>query len=186
MTHPVAQVNAGWPVPTWAGTHRARALEWAMPQKTDLRAYIDQLRTEGYTVRDDHGDDPVLIGPDGSAVETWREDYPYEQLMSRNSYEVEKYLLQIELLKFQYWTIDTGAKHVVVFEGRDAAGKGGTIKRFTEHLNPRALRVVALTKPTSTENGQWYLQRYVNHLPTAGGWGVAHRAIRSLGCGRDR
>ena len=139
-----------------------------MPQKMALRAYIDQLRTEGYTVRDDHGDDPVLIAPGGKAVETWREDYPYDELMTRNGYEVEKYLLQIELLKFQYWTIDSGAKHVVVFEGRDAAGKGGTIKRFTEHLNPRALRVVALTKPTSTENGQWYFQRYVNHLPTAG------------------
>jgi polyphosphate kinase 2 len=139
-----------------------------MPQKMALRAYIDQLRTEGYTVRDDHGDDPVLIAPGGKAVETWREDYPYDELMTRNGYEVEKYLLQIELLKFQYWTIDTGAKHVVVFEGRDAAGKGGTIKRFTEHLNPRALRVVALTKPTTTESGQWYMQRYVNHLPTAG------------------
>src|SRR6476469_8665900 len=139
-----------------------------MTQKMALRAYIDQLRTEGYTVRDDHGDDPVLIAPGGKAVETWREDYPYDELMTRNGYEVEKYLLQIELLKFQYWTIDTGAKHVVVFEGRDAAGKGGTIKRFTEHLNPRALRVVALTKPTSTESGQWYMQRYVNHLPTAG------------------
>ena len=139
-----------------------------MPQKMALREYIDHLRVEGYTVRDDHGDDPVLITPDGKAVETWREDYPYDHLMSRNSYEVEKYLLQIELLKFQYWTIDTGAKHVVVFEGRDAAGKGGTIKRFTEHLNPRAARVVALTKPTSTEGGQWYFQRYVNHLPTSG------------------
>jgi polyphosphate kinase 2 len=139
-----------------------------MPQKMDLRTYIDNLRTEGYTVRDDHGDDPILIAPDGSAVETWREDYPYDELMSRNSYEVEKYLLQIELLKFQYWSMDTGAKHVIVFEGRDAAGKGGTIKRFTEHLNPRAARVVALSKPTSTESGQWYFQRYVNHLPTSG------------------
>jgi polyphosphate kinase 2 len=139
-----------------------------MTQKMALRAYIDQLRTEGYTVRDDHGDDPILIAPDGSAVETWREGYPYGELMSRNGYEVEKYLLQIELLKFQYWSMDSGAKHVVVFEGRDAAGKGGAIKRFTEHLNPRAARVVALTKPTTTESGQWYFQRYVNHLPTAG------------------
>ena len=88
--------------------------------------------------------------------------------MDRNDYEVEKYLLQIELLKFQYWAQDTGGKHVIVFEGRDAAGKGGTIKRFMEHLNPRAARVVALTKPTSTELGQWYFQRYVTHLPTAG------------------
>ena len=139
-----------------------------MPQKMALRAYIDQLRTEGYTVRDDHGDDPVLIAPGGKAVETWREEYPYDELMTRNGYEVEKYLLQIELLKFQSWTIDTGAKHVVVFEGRDAAGKGGTIKRFTEHLNPRGARVVALDKPTEREMGQWYFQRYVNHLPTAG------------------
>ena len=139
-----------------------------MPQKMNLRAYIDHLRVEGYTVRDDHGDDPILIAPDGMAVETWRDHYPYDELMSRNSYEVEKYLLQIELLKFQYWSMDTGAKHVIIFEGRDAAGKGGAIKRFTEHLNPRAARVVALTKPTSTESGQWYFQRYVDHLPTSG------------------
>ena len=139
-----------------------------MAQKMNLRAYIDQLRVEGYTVRDDQGDDPILIAPDGNAVETWRHDYPYEQLMTRNSYEVEKYLLQIELLKFQYWSIETGAKHVILFEGRDAAGKGGSIKRFTEHLNPRAARVVALNKPTTTESGQWYFQRYVNHLPTSG------------------
>jgi polyphosphate kinase 2 (PPK2 family) len=101
-------------------------------------------------------------------VETWREDYPYDELLDRDAYEEEKYRLQIELLKFQYWTQDTGAKHVLVFEGRDAAGKGGTIKRFMEHLNPRAARVVALTKPSSDEQGQWYFQRYVRHLPTAG------------------
>ena len=140
-----------------------------MPQKMALRAYIDQLRTEGYTVRDDHGDDPILIAPGRQAPSRrGARTIPYDELMSRNGYEVEKYLLQIELLKFQYWTMDSGAKHVIVFEGRDAAGKGGTIKRFTEHLNPRAARVVALTKPTSTESGQWYFQRYVNHLPTAG------------------
>ncbi len=140
-----------------------------MPDTTSLREYIDRLQIEGYTVREDRGDDdPVLITPDGKAVETWQQDYPYPTLMSRNDYEVEKYLLQIELLKFQYWTMDTGTSHVLVFEGRDAAGKGGTIKRFVEHLNPRAARVVALTKPTSTEAGQWYFQRYVHHLPTAG------------------
>jgi polyphosphate kinase len=137
-------------------------------QQMTLRQYIDSLRDEGYTVRDDHGDDPMLIRPDGSAVETWRENYPYDELMSRNDYEVEKYLLQIELLKFQYWAQDNARKHVIVFEGRDAAGKGGTIKRFMEHLNPRSARVVALTKPTTTELGQWYFQRYVSHLPTAG------------------
>jgi polyphosphate kinase len=138
-----------------------------MSQMT-LREYIDSLSREGYTVRDDHGDDPTLITPDGKAVETWREDYPYDELMSRNDYEVEKYLLQIELLKFQYWAQDAGQRHVVVFEGRDAAGKGGTIKRFMEHLNPRSARVVALTKPTTTEQGQWYFQRYVSQLPTRG------------------
>ncbi len=133
-----------------------------------LRHYIDSLSREGYTVRDDHGEDPMLIRPDGSAVETWTEDYPYDDLMSRNDYEVEKYLLQIELLKYQYWAQDTRRRHVIVFEGRDAAGKGGTIKRFMEHLNPRSARVVALTKPTTTELGQWYFQRYVSHLPSYG------------------
>ncbi|MGL5929433.1 MAG: polyphosphate kinase 2, partial [Dermatophilaceae bacterium] len=133
-----------------------------------LREYIDGLREQGYTVGGGKGEDPVLVAPDGSAVETWREDYPYEELLERDAYEEEKYRLQVELLKFQYWTEDTGAKHVLVFEGRDAAGKGGTIKRFMEHLNPRSARVVALAKPTSDEQGQWYFQRYVRHLPTAG------------------
>ena len=96
------------------------------------------------------------------------EDYPYDERLDRDLYEEEKYQLQIELLKFQYWAQDTGTKHLILFEGRDAAGKGGTIKRFTEHLNPRAARVVALTKPTETERGQWYFHRYVTQLPTAG------------------
>ncbi|QIM22559.1 polyphosphate kinase 2 [Phycicoccus sp. HDW14] len=139
-----------------------------MAQKMNLREYIDTLRTEGYTVRGGKGEDPVLIAPDGQAVETWRDDYPYDELLDRDEYEDEKYLLQIELLKFQYWTQDVGAKHVLLFEGRDAAGKGGTIKRFMEHLNPRAARVVALAAPTEVERGQWYFQRYVQHLPTAG------------------
>ncbi len=135
----------------------------------NMREFIDQLRAEGYTVsHDDHGSDPDLIDPGGSAVDTWRESYPYDERMTREEYEVEKYRLQVELLKFQYWTQDTGRKHLLLFEGRDAAGKGGTIKRFTEHLNPRAARVVALTKPTETELGQWYFQRYIAHLPTAG------------------
>ena len=134
----------------------------------NLREYIDRLMVEGYTVRDDQGDDPMLIAPDGKAVETWRENYPYDALMEREEYDVQKYLLQIELLKFQYWAQDTGRKFVVLFEGRDAAGKGGTIKRFTEHLNPRGARVVALTKPSDRELGQWYFQRYIQHLPTSG------------------
>lgn len=139
-----------------------------MVQKMKLRDYIDHLRLEGYSVAQAHEEDPVLIAPDGSAVDTWRESYPYGELFTREEYEEEKYRLQVELLKFQYWTQDVGAKHVIIFEGRDAAGKGGTIKRFTEHLNPRAARVVALNKPSSVELGQWYFQRYVEHLPTAG------------------
>ncbi len=116
----------------------------------------------------DEIDDPVLIGPNGLPIETWREGYPYDQRMSRSEYEVSKRLLQIELLKAQGWLRETGQKLVVLFEGRDAAGKGGTIKRFTEHLNPRGTSVVALTAPSERERGQWYFQRYVQHLPTRG------------------
>jgi polyphosphate kinase 2 (PPK2 family) len=94
--------------------------------------------------------------------------YPYEDRIDRNSYEARKKELQIELLKLQAWVKETQQKVVIVFEGRDAAGKGGTIKRLMEHLNPRGARVVALLKPTETERGQWYFQRYVAQLPTAG------------------
>ncbi|MEM7752588.1 MAG: polyphosphate kinase 2 [Pseudomonadota bacterium] len=94
--------------------------------------------------------------------------YPYGTKLGRTAYEAEKADLQAELLKVQLWAQETGQKFVMLFEGRDAAGKGGTIKRFTEHLNPRAARVVALNKPTDEERGQWYFQRYIDHLPTSG------------------
>ena len=136
--------------------------------RENLREFIDKLRDGGYTVSDGHTNDPDLIDPQGRAVETWKEDYPYETRMTREEYELEKYRLQIELLKLQYWGEDTGQRHIIVFEGRDAAGKGGTIKRFTEHLNPRTARTVALSKPTERELGQWYFQRYIQHFPTAG------------------
>ena len=136
--------------------------------RDNLREAIDHLVEQGYTVSGGHGEDPELIDPGGSAVQTWREDYPYGERMSREEYELEKYRLQIELLKFQYWGQDRGLKVVIVFEGRDAAGKGGTIQRFTEHLDPRYARTVALSKPSEREQGQWYFQRYVQHLPTAG------------------
>jgi polyphosphate kinase len=101
--------------------------------------------------------------------EDWRNGgYPYRNLMSRKNYEQQKYDLQVELLKFQAWVKASGARVVILFEGRDAAGKGGTIKRVMEHLNPRGARVVALEKPTDEEKGQWYFQRYVKHLPTKG------------------
>jgi polyphosphate kinase len=119
-------------------------------------------------VDDSEDDDPVLRQADGSIVDTWREDYPYADRLDRDSYEHAKRLLQVELLKLQYWVQETGARIVVLFEGRDAAGKGGTIKRFTEHLDPRGARVVALEAPTEQERGQWYYQRYVAHLPTTG------------------
>lgn len=95
-------------------------------------------------------------------------EYPYSRKMSRRSYEVQKAKLQAELLKVQLWAQETGEKFVLLFEGRDAAGKGGTIKRFNEHLNPRTARVVALNKPTIEEKGQWFFQRYIRELPTAG------------------
>ena len=137
-------------------------------ENRELRDYIDRLRAEGYTVRDDHGEDPDLIDINGKAVDTWRENYPYHHRMHRNSYEVEKYLLQIELLKFQNWSVDNKLRHLIIFEGRDAAGKGGTIKRFNEYINVRHARVVALSKPTEREKNQWYFQRYSEHLPSAG------------------
>ncbi|WP_018657078.1 polyphosphate kinase 2 [Actinomadura flavalba] len=107
----------------------------------------------------------VLAVPDEAA---WREGYPYDVKLRRKEYERDKRALQIELLKLQAWVKGTGQRLVVLFEGRDAAGKGGTIKRFTEHLNPRGARVVALEKPTERERTQWYFQRYVAHLPSAG------------------
>jgi polyphosphate kinase len=122
----------------------------------------------GYTVDDNDDDDPVLLDQDGKHIDTWRERYPYDHRMPRDEYEHLKRRLQIELLKLQKQIRRTGHRHVIVFEGRDAAGKGGTIKRFMEHLNPRAARVVALEKPNEHERTQWYFQRYVNHLPGAG------------------
>jgi polyphosphate kinase 2 len=107
--------------------------------------------------------------PDEELSPDWRSGaYPYRNLLSRRSYEKQKYRLQVELLKLQAWVKETRQRVVILFEGRDAAGKGGAIKRFMEHLNPRGARVVALEKPSELERGQWYFQRYVQHLPTAG------------------
>ena len=141
----------------------------------DIIASLQDLSEADLTDRgfDVHGtwdevDDPILIGPDGTPVDTWKQGYPYDQRMSRREYERTKRLLQIELLKVQSWAKATGQRIVMVFEGRDAAGKGGTIKRFMEHLNPRGARVVALEKPSERERTQWYFQRYIRHLPSAG------------------
>ncbi|MFD3745612.1 polyphosphate kinase 2 [Nocardia sp. NPDC058633] len=135
----------------------------------DLATVVNLADTTGFTVDDSDDDDPILLThPGGLVVDTWREGYPYDERLSRLQYDLDKRLLQIELLKLQNWVKATGRRVVIVFEGRDAAGKGGTIKRFMEHLNPRGARVVALEKPSARESTQWYFQRYVEHLPAAG------------------
>jgi polyphosphate kinase 2 len=119
--------------------------------------------------RDEPESGVPVVDPDTELAPGWREGgYPYKNLLSRKNYEKQKYRLQVELLKLQAWVKETGQRVVILFEGRDAAGKGGTIKRFMEHLNPRGARVVALEKPSDLERGQWYFQRYIQHLPTAG------------------
>ncbi|GAB05104.1 polyphosphate kinase 2 [Gordonia amarae] len=134
-----------------------------------LQQIVDLHDVTQFAVNDDDDDDPVLLHlPGRNVIDTWRQDYPYEDRMSRREYEIGKRKLQIELLKLQKWTKQTGQRFLLVFEGRDAAGKGGTIKRFNEHLNPRGARVVALEKPSEREATEWYFQRYVQHLPAAG------------------
>jgi polyphosphate kinase len=118
-----------------------------------------------YSPRDLLDDDaPKTLAPDDS----WKQGYPYDEKLARRPYEKQKLKLQMELLKLQAHFRDSGEKMILIFEGRDAAGKGGTIKRFTEHLNPRAARIVALEKPSDRELTQWYFQRYVTHFPAAG------------------
>jgi polyphosphate kinase 2 len=152
------------PDPTTGTTQHSAAFdedyEMADPGQIDVTPEIDELaelqRAAHKQIDDDDPDAP------------WRHGYPYDKKMSRRAYEREKRRLQIELLKLQAWVKETGQKIVIVFEGRDAAGKGGSIKRFTEHMNPRGARVVALEKPTERELTQWYFQRYIQHLPAAG------------------
>jgi polyphosphate kinase len=139
-----------------------------MPASEQVGKLLDELAGQlGLHVRR-HGDRATLLYPDGTPVQAWCEDYPYDRRLRRNEYVEQKRGLQIELLKMQHWIKESGGRLMVVFEGRDAAGKGGTIKRFTENLNPRGARVVALEKPTEKEQTEWYLQRYVSHLPAAG------------------
>jgi polyphosphate kinase 2 len=135
------------------------------PRVTDIQHLNEELAQ--YIV-DDSDEEPILCWRDGTEVDTWKEGYPYDRRLKRDEYEAEKRRLQIELLKLQNWTKEVGERIVILFEGRDAAGKGGTIKRFMEHLNPRGARVVALEKPNPSEQTQWYFQRYIAHLPSAG------------------
>jgi polyphosphate kinase 2 len=110
--------------------------------------------------------DAIKRADKGDIIST---SYPHSDRLARKVYESQLHALQIELVKMQAWAKESGARVAIVFEGRDAAGKGGTIKRFRENLNPRGARVVALSKPTEKEMGEWYFQRYIKHLPTAGG-----------------
>ncbi len=111
----------------------------------------------------------VRAGTPVTRVTTFEQSiYPYKTRIRRPAYETHKAKLQVELLKVQRWVEETGQRIVILFEGRDAAGKGGTIKRFMEHMNPRTARVIALSKPTEREQTQWYFQRYLEHLPAAG------------------
>ncbi len=132
-------------------------------RKAILKALVQREKVK------DASSKPEPVVSENELNEDWKNGgYPYKNRMSRKLYEKEKYLLQVELLKLQTWVKETGQRVVILFEGRDAAGKGGTIRRFMEHLNPRGARVIALEKPTERELGQWYFQRYVPHLPTAG------------------
>ena len=137
---------------------------------TPATATLDELRNR--MLLDQESDDAKLRYVPGEPLDpdpiAWKQNYPYSKKLKLAEYEAPKRLLQIELLKLQHHVKEQGLKVVVVFEGRDAAGKGGAIKRFMEHLNPRGARVVALEKPTDQERTQWYFQRYVRHMPHAG------------------
>lgn len=127
-----------------------------------LTTASDSLSDDLYTL--DHD----ALPPEIAARAFTSGGYPYGEKLKSKHYKKELRALQVELVKLQGWARKTGERIVVLFEGRDAAGKGGTIKRFTDHLNPRHAHVVALAKPTETEQGQWYFQRYISRLPTAG------------------
>ncbi len=132
---------------------------------------VDHVPDSARAVEDDGAPrDSGVLSRDRDVVRRLFEtgEYPYERKLSRRIYEREKATLQVELLKVQDWVKATNRKIVILFEGRDAAGKGGTIKRFTEHLNPRGARVVALDRPTDDERTQWFFQRYIRHLPRGG------------------
>ena len=135
------------------------------PVSEEVQLNENQLVKQRFSPKDLLDDDaPKTLIEDGA----WREGYPYDQKLARRPHEKQKLKLQMELLKLQSHFRDTGEKMILIFEGRDAAGKGGTIKRFTEHLNPRSARIVALEKPTERELGQWYFQRYIIHFPASG------------------
>ncbi len=140
-----------------------------LPDDDTISALFGRLAAElGMTLRQRKGGKTALVWPDGTRAATWRDSYPYGGRLARKDYEPAKRTLQIELLTLQREIKATGGRVLILFEGRDAAGKGGTIRRFTENLNPRGARVVALDKPSEHEQGDNYLRRYLPHLPGAG------------------
>jgi polyphosphate kinase len=157
------------------GERLAERGESELPQPTDplqvRQADLEAIRLLKQAAHDEIRRPKKKRGAatDNVLNEGWEKGvYPYKYRLSVKAYEAQKRGLQVELLKLQAWVRETGQRVVILFEGRDAAGKGGTIKRFMEHMNPRSARVVALEKPTEFERGQWYYQRYNQHLPTAG------------------
>ena len=154
----MAENTSPTPDPRTRGEHGAEhAAQAPFAVTRDYAAEVDEIRELGRKL----GGEKKTPTPDPQA---WREGYPYKTKLSRKSYERRKRELQIELLKMQLWVKETGQKVLIIFEGRDAADKGGAIKRFNEHLNPRGARTVALEKPTEEEASQWYFQRYIQHL----------------------
>jgi polyphosphate kinase 2 len=145
-------------------SHRNDMEEAIMADETDIAAVKIELRGEKHVW---DIDDPVLPNwIDDEALDSG--GYPYKKKLDDEEYEEELEKLQEELVKVQFWQQKSGARVMALFEGRDAAGKGGAIHAIMSYMNPRSARVVALTKPTETEQGQWYYQRYISTFPTAG------------------
>ncbi len=155
-----SRTSRPWPLRAGGPRRYARAVD--EPRRSVTEDYAEELE-ELHELDEAEGQ-----VPDVAAGKAWQHGYPYAKKLPREEYEKTKRRLQIELLKLQLHVKETGAKVLVLCEGRDAAGKGGAIKRFMEHLNPRGARVVALEKPTEVEQTQWYFQRYVEHLPSGG------------------
>jgi polyphosphate kinase 2 len=140
-----------------------------LPDADAVRAQLHLLAAElGLKLTQRKSGRVALIRADGTAPAPWRESYPYSGKLGRKPYEHAKRMLQIELLKLQRSVKESGDRVLIVFEGRDAAGKGGAIRRVAENLNPRGVRVVALEKPAAHEQGDNYLRRYLPHLPVPG------------------
>src|SRR5262249_11761355 len=142
---------------------------YQLPDSEAVRARLDLLAAElGLRLRHRKDGHVALIRSDGTALAPWRENYPYSRRLRRKPYQHAKRMLQIELLKLQRSVKESGDRVLIVFEGRDAAGKGGAIRRVAENMNPRGLRIVALEKPAEHEQGDNYLRRYLPHLPAPG------------------